>query len=151
MNDGVSILYELAGLPCDGIYHILGKVVSWHFGALFIDNLELELLRGFLEAVEGLGLDLTQFLQGSVIGVESEESPLKVDLEVLHTPDGSLHLKQEECVVFLRLHDLSAGILIMWCFSWALIWVRMVPMPSSFFSSPKLACVMKNKCQSLPG
>jgi hypothetical protein len=43
-----------------------GEVVGRHFGALLVDNLERELLCCFLEAVEGLGLNLTQLFQRSV-------------------------------------------------------------------------------------
>ncbi len=57
------LLEDLAGLPGIGVNDVLGEEFGGHFRALLVDNLELELLHYFLEAVECLGLDVTQFFR----------------------------------------------------------------------------------------
>jgi hypothetical protein len=55
-------------------------------------------------------MDLTKLFQGPVIGEQGELPAPQVSVEMLHTPDGSLHFQQKGSVITLMFLQLSAGI-----------------------------------------
>ena len=55
-------------------------------------------------------MDSSQFLQRLVVGIEREVAAPQVGVEMLHPPDGSLHLQQERSVVGLILLKLPTGV-----------------------------------------
>ncbi len=59
----------------------------------FLDNLELECLHGLLEVVEGLGMYVPQFFEGTEVSIQGEGAASEIIGKVLHAPGGSLHLK----------------------------------------------------------
>jgi hypothetical protein len=85
-------------------------IVSGHLGPPFVDNLELEFLHGLLEAVQGLGLYVSQLLVGSVVSGQDEGPASEVVGEVLYTPYGSLHLEETGGVISFGAENLAAGI-----------------------------------------
>ena len=85
-------LDQMFCVPVDSSDDIPRQVVSWHLGSLFVADLKVVTTHGFLQAIQGFRVNLAKLLQRFMVGVQDEVPSPQVCIEMIHTPDSSLHL-----------------------------------------------------------
>ena len=107
---GLLFLFSLDGhvVKGDGFDKAAQQVVSWHFSAFLVDDLEIK--RGQLQSVVGLCVHLSHCLESFVVSEQHEVFSHQEGSKVLHGPVSSIHLERVRHVVLLVGVEALSGI-----------------------------------------